>query len=282
MGELTLNEISEITGIRKEIIRGRYYRGWSGDRLLEPLNHVSIIKTEYKGKSRTIKEISKLSGVRENTILTRYGRGVRGDNLGEPLKYKKPKEYIGVRRGFLTIVDIEKRNGDTVAKCKCDCGNMCYRSLSNLIMRNYNSSCGCHLGDWCREHGKSQTREHRIWRKIVERCYNVNCKAYGSYGGRGIVMCDSWHNSFIAFFNDMGESPGPEYSIDRINNDGPYCKDNCRWATIKQQARNKRDTIRVTINGITKPLAEWAEEKGVKYSKAYRAWKAHKDLSFLL
>lgn len=94
-------------------------------------------------------------------------------------------------------------------------------------------------------------------------------------------MCDDWRTSFLAFLNDMGEAPGPEYSIDRIDNDKGYCKENCRWATSKQQARNKRDTIYVEYNGEKKPIGDWADELGVSYAVVARVWKKYHDISHL-
>ena len=94
-------------------------------------------------------------------------------------------------------------------------------------------------------------------------------------------MSDEWHNSFLAFFNDMGEAPGPDYSIDRIDNYKGYCKDNCRWATKKQQARNQRDTIFVENNGEKRPIGDWADELGVKYGVVYRLGRKKGDISSL-
>lgn len=104
-------------------------------------------------------------------------------------------------------------------------------------------SCGClgieARGDRLRTHGRSKTKSYWLYRAIITRCYNPKSAAYKNYGGRGIVMCDEWKASFEAFYAAMGERP-EGLSIDRKNNDGPYSKDNCRWATPLQQANNKR------------------------------------------
>lgn len=110
---------------------------------------------------------------------------------------------------------------------------------------------------------------YRSWLKMKDRCLDERNNRYHSHGGRGISVCDRWKNSFLAFLADMGERPDG-MSIERKDNNGPYCKDNCIWATDKQQARNRRNNLLVTRNGETKTLAELAEELGIKYK---RLWK---------
>lgn len=98
---------------------------------------------------------------------------------------------------------------------------------------------------------------------MVARCADPNNK---NYGQRGISVCERWANDFHAFLADMGRKPSPELSLDRINNDGNYEPGNCRWATAKQQANNRRlppDTVYLTIDGDTKPLQQWAKDSGI-------------------
>jgi hypothetical protein len=116
------------------------------------------------------------------------------------------------------------------------------------------------------KHGESNSPEFSIWTGIKSRCYNKSTKAYKNYGGRGITICNRWLESFDNFLSDMGRKPSAKHSIERINNDGNYEPNNCRWVTIEKQANNKRNNRKLTINGITKNMAEWAREHNLSSS----------------
>lgn len=124
-------------------------------------------------------------------------------------------------------------------------------------------------------HKKSSTREYSIWKDMRRKCYNSNRKGYENYGGRGIIVCDEWKDSFENFLNDMGECP-IGYSLERINNNSNYSKENCKWATKKEQVRNRRNTLIVTYNGETKPLAEFCNDLNLNYDTIRARIKVHK------
>ena len=160
--------------------------------------------------------------------------------------------------------------------CECSCGTIKTYARYNIINGN-TSSCGCLdaeiLAKRSTYHGLSRTPEHNIWKGITKRCKNSRCKGYRAYGGRGIQMCARWREpngqGFLNFLEDMGPRPGPEYTVERKNNNGDYCPENCEWADKTQQARNKRNNHMLTYNGKTQCLSAWAEETGISQGSIY-------------
>lgn len=120
----------------------------------------------------------------------------------------------------------------------CDCGNEKVLAGS-YVKRGRIKSCGCSKGEPYSGKTVRGTVLYRAWCDMKQRCYNPKNWAYKYYGGRGIKVCEEWKNSFLTFAKDMGEHP-EGMSLDRIDNDGDYCKSNCRWATKKEQMNNKR------------------------------------------
>lgn len=112
-------------------------------------------------------------------------------------------------------------------------------------------------------HGKSKTPEYFIYRSMLDRCYRKTCTGYKDYGGRGIKVCKRWRHSFENFYADMGKRPSSKYSIERNNGNAGYKPSNCRWATRKEQNSNQRRNIRLTYNGETKILSDWARTIGI-------------------
>jgi len=112
---------------------------------------------------------------------------------------------------------------------------------------------------------QSETPEYRTWTNMKTRCYNVKNKSYRNYGARGITVCERWRTSFVNFLNDMGERPSLKYSLDRKDNNKGYCKENCYWATAKQQANNTRCSRLITYNNRTQTLRQWTDELGLSY-----------------
>ncbi len=117
------------------------------------------------------------------------------------------------------------------------------------------------------KHGHSRrgqmTAEYRLWLTVRQRCFNPKRNGYENYGGRGITVCPRWVASFDAFLGDIGKRPSNHHTLDRIDNDGNYEPSNVRWATRKEQARNRRTTKMVTIDGRTLMQAEWLAVAGI-------------------
>lgn len=154
--------------------------------------------------------------------------------------------------------------GEVLWACRCECG--VERSVKAGSLRSGRStSCGCRRKDSTSTHGMTKTPTWKSWNSMKQRCMNPNAPDYRSYGGRGVTLCPEWASSFEAFLRDMGERP-KGHSIDRIDVNGGYSPENCRWATASQQQRNKTGTTVVELNGQNKPIAEWAEALGVRAS----------------
>ena len=138
-------------------------------------------------------------------------------------------------------------------------------------------SCGCLLKDVITKHGKNNTRLYKCWCHIKARCYNVTNNHYQYYGGRGIAMCNEWRDDFMSFYNwSMANGYNDTLTIDRIDVNGNYEPNNCRWVTTKQQNRNTRRNRYFTINGVTKCIGEWCEIYNINYdtvwSRLRRGW----------
>lgn len=176
----------------------------------------------------------------------------------------------GARFGRLVVQGVSgKKDGKFVWNCLCDCGN--YREVLGTNLRSgVTQSCGCYMKDQVKKantkHGHSKdyqlSREYNTYTGMVQRCTNSKHIAYHNYGGRGIGVSDEWLKGFKYFLADMGHRPkGTE--LDRIDNNKGYSKANCRWVTVKENGRNKRNNLVITFNGITKTLTEWAEVLGM-------------------
>lgn len=148
--------------------------------------------------------------------------------------------------------------------CKCDCGNEIWARADRLKSGDL-KSCSCLHKEI--NQGLSHTKAWNSWRAMKERCTNPKNNQYANYGGRGITYCPEWE-SFRQFYKDMGERP-EGCSLERINNELGYGKDNCIWATREQQSINKRDNLLITYNDETKPLCVWVKELKLNYNFIY-------------
>ncbi len=145
---------------------------------------------------------------------------------------------IGQKYGRLKVLVLFKvHNKRTLFKCRCDCGNILNVERSNLLT-GHSRSCGCLAKETSTTHGMSHFAEYPIWVSMIQRCHNKNSSVYSYYGGRGITVCQEWKDSFENFYHDMGERP-EGLSIERVNNNLSYSKDNCIWANRTTQSRNR-------------------------------------------
>ena len=211
-------------------------------------------------------------------------------------------EFVGKYFGKLRVLEPSRvEDGDTYYKCICECGNIVEKK-KRLLTRKTNPvrSCGCMSGRrFAKEdlprivermplegqemidnkpndyHGLSKTTEYATWSKMMFRCYVTYDDHYPNYGARGIKVCDRWHE-FMNFYEDMHPRPA-NMTLDRIDVNGDYCKENCRWATAMTQANNRRSNRFITYNGETKTIAEWSRVTGI--NKAAILERLNKGLS---
>jgi len=180
---------------------------------------------------------------------------------------------IGNKYGSLTVIDNAQndRHGKTHFLCKCKCGTV--KSVSSTYLRSGRTkSCGCLMGSRRETYGRSRSPEYRAWSRLQRRCNNPKDEKYKDYGGRGISVCDRWVDNFNNFFMDMGPRPSNNHSIDRIDNDGNYCKENCRWATDEQQRANKRinyNAVLYTYKGRKMSIRKWSKFLNINYQTLY-------------
>lgn len=176
------------------------------------------------------------------------------------------KDIKGDVFGRLTVIEEYGRDkhGNATWYCKCSCGN--FKVVTGVYLRNGDTkSCGCLspelIGNRRRIHGLSRKNntEYEIWKGMKARCFNPNGAHYDIYGGRGITVCERWKNSFNEFIADMGLRPTPSHSIDRYPDmNGNYEPSNCRWATNREQTRNKRDNRYYAHSGLNMVMTDWA------------------------
>lgn len=177
---------------------------------------------------------------------------------------KRVEVKAGDRYGSLTVLveaapDVHHGKSFRRIECQCDCGKRTNVRLNNLRSGQI-VSCGCVRRKY--HDGQYKSLAYRSWDMMKQRCTNPSDPAYHNYGGRGISVCGRWMD-FEPFLEDMGERPSPEHSIDRIDTNGNYEPGNCRWATRKEQNRNRRDNVLLTLGDETLCISEWSDRTGI-------------------
>ena len=190
-------------------------------------------------------------------------------------------DLTGKRFGRLVVIGVDDRGTrKTYYNCQCDCGNVKSVRADSLLCGAIRS-CGCMKKEQDRinleanhSHRQSGTRLYQIWQGMKRRCHNPHDTRYDRYGGRGIIVCDEWRENFQAFYDWAVQNGYDEtLTIDRIDNDGNYCPDNCRWSSKEEQARNRSSNINITIGNATKTLTEWCEIFQVDYKMVVARYK---------
>lgn len=198
----------------------------------------------------------------------KYNQGHKNSNIDYSV-------HIGQKFNYLTVLsrlDAKDKAGSKLFECKCDCGKVVPRAISKVI-NGAVKSCGCMQAQIVSpegeivnsnfSHGMCGSDVYSIWNSMIARCTNPNGDNWNNYGGRGISVCERWL-LFANFYEDMGDRPLPGLSLERVDNNLGYCPENVVWANSNTQARNKRNTIFLTLNGDRKSLAEWSEITGFK------------------
>lgn len=187
----------------------------------------------------------------------------------------KNKIYIGERFGSLVVVEDKgiKKNANGyphhIWLCQCDCGNI-REAKSEYLNNGRTNNCGCltsnKLSESSKKHGMVNTRLYRTWKHMKYRCHNPNEPKFYNYGGRGITVCDEWQ-TFTTFCEwALKNGYSDDLTLDRIDVNGNYEPNNCRWVDYKKQANNTRRNRNITYKGITKTLTEWGEFMGINAS----------------
>lgn len=194
---------------------------------------------------------------------------------------------VGQKFGRLTVIELGMTQswGRRMWVCMCECG-----SVTNVVTQSLKSgntkSCGCYNREVVvglkTTHGHAGSPEYVSWASMKNRCNNKKGNRYADWGGRGIRVCDRWNGSFENFLEDMGERPSIEHTIDRYPDvNGNYEPDNCRWATPKQQNRNKRSNKWISYDSTTMIVEDWASKLNISPITIRRHLKSGKPFSWI-
>lgn len=199
------------------------------------------------------------------------------------------QEFVNKTFNSLTITSVFKQNKKWRVTTLCACGKTNNMSFYHVVSGR-SGSCGCFnkekLIARCRilktKHGLSKSPEYESLYRAIDRCHNTSSASYGKYGRRGIKVCDRWRNNPALFIKDMGEKPRIKgFSLGRIDNNGDYTPDNCRWENAKQQASNTRRSIKIFYEGTVRTLKQWCEHLSLPYGTIYNRFTSGWDVDDL-
>lgn len=193
-------------------------------------------------------------------------------------------DLTGTRFGRLVAVTEEYRSGYRGYICVCDCGETKWVNISPL-KSGRQKSCGCYRRINSKAirttHGMVGTLTYKAWGSMLQRCYNTHSTTFNRYGAMGITTSEEWR-TFENFYSDMGDCP-PGKTLDRVDNSKGYCKDNCRWATRKEQGNNRTNHVYITAFGETHNAQQWGEKVGITgnaiRSRLARGWSPERALT---
>lgn len=173
------------------------------------------------------------------------------------------KIEIGQRFNKLTVIEeLPISSNGRVLNCRCDCG-VVKKALMSHVLRSLIKSCGCHRREMATKHSMAGSKEYSTWENMIQRCTNPKSRKYYLYGGRGITVCDRWLRSFKAFYEDVGPRPF-NTTIDRINGEQGYYKENCKWSNPREQFVNVRFFSQcVKHDDVIKPTEEWIKDLNI-------------------
>jgi hypothetical protein len=265
--------------------------------LLEVVGYAGFVKANPDNKDKhkqhywyCLCDCGRLCIKKEKLLLSKRSRSC--GCLLKIIKHMHIKNMSGKQFGRLVVGNISHKDkrGNWHWNCKCECGNLCIINGASL-RSGFTQSCGCYKKDaqysTFLQHGVANTKLAAVRTHMLQRCYNIKNKSYHNYGGRGITVCEAWRTNPISFY-DWAFSSGYKVglSLDRINNDGNYEPDNCRWVGRKEQSNNTRANHYITYKGETKTIANWTEElqfsNGLISSRLLKGWTEEEALTLPL
>lgn len=245
----------------ENIIGEKFNRLTAIERVYDKSGYIKYLFKCDCGNEKIIKKYSVINGLTKSC----------GCLNNEIVKKRCFKDLTGQVFGRLTAISPHHTTRlGTYWNCKCVCGNECI-VLTTKLSNGHTTSCGCRkeetkqkLSNLNKTHELSNSRLYKIYRGMISRCYKDYSSNYDRYGGRGITICQEWLDDFMNFYNwAMENGYSDDLSIDRIDSNGNYEPNNCRWVNAKKQANNTRSTIFLTYKGETKSASEWSEITGI-------------------